>query len=201
MACARTEMRQALPNPSCGEARERYAKRRHTISVFLCRERHRARERARLRTRDGLDRDTTTSSLQGECARKRHISPRYVVFINIFSIVLSLLLYHIKSLLLSSLLLLLLLLLRKRRDTFSAARGPWCSGRPPQPPGGALSADIASAIRRCHGQFLRVSSPQREGRPRTQEVRFQCRRCNLQLSRNAAVCYLQPSLSGGNVQR
>ena len=48
--------------------------------------------------------------------------------------------------------------------------------------------------------FLRVSSPQREGRPRTEAVRFQRRRCNLQLSRNAVVCYLWPSLSG-NMQR
>ena len=44
--------------------------------------------------------------------------------------------------------------------------------------------------------FLRVSSPRREGRPRTEAVRFQRRRCNLQLSRNAADCCLQPSPSG-----
>ena len=32
-----------------------------------------------------------------------------------------------------------------------------------------------------------VSSPQREGRPRTEAVRFQRGRCNLHLSRNAAI--------------
>ena len=47
--------------------------------------------------------------------------------------------------------------------------------------------------------YMRVSSPQHEGRPRTEEVRFQRRRCDLRLSRNAVVCYHQPSLSGGNV--
>ena len=36
-----------------------------------------------------------------------------------------------------------------------------------------------------HRFFLRVSSPQREGRPRTEEVRFQRGRCNLRLSRIA----------------
>ena len=39
--------------------------------------------------------------------------------------------------------------------------------------------------------ILRVSSPQREGRPRTEEVCLQRRSCNLELSRNAVVCHLQ----------
>ena len=49
------------------------------------------------------------------------------------------------------------------------------------------------ALFRC----LRVPTPQSEGRPGTEEVRLQRRRCNLQLSRISAVRYLRPSLSGG----
>ena len=37
---------------------------------------------------------------------------------------------------------------------------------------------------------VRVSSPQREGRPRTEAVRFQRRRCNLTVQNNR-TCYLQ----------
>ena len=42
---------------------------------------------------------------------------------------------------------------------------------------------------------LRVSSPQREGRPGAGEVRFQRRRCDLQLPGNAVVrCHLAQSV-------
>ena len=48
-----------------------------------------------------------------------------------------------------------------------------------------------------HISTINISTgPQGEGLPRTDAVRFQRRRCNPELTRNAAVCYPQPSLSG-----
>ena len=59
------------------------------------------------------------------------------------------------------------------------------------------SARVEEARGRARGHFfLRASSPQCEGRPRTEEVCFQRGRCNLRLSRTDVVCYLQLSLSG-----